>query len=277
VPVSAEAIERAIDLNGVAVVFNRSAFAWGRRAALDPTLVEARAVPRNAVAESHRISESLDDLVGRRVGFLSAYQNAAYARRYFDRIRLLRETEAARIPGSTALTEAAARALFKLMAYKDEYEVARLYTESDFLHRIADRFEGDYRLHLHLAPPLIADRDPATGHLQKRVYGPWMLSAFRLLAKLRWLRGTPFDIFGRTAERRSERRLIAEYEMVLDEIAAGLAPRNSAVAVELAALPLEIRGFGHVKEANLQRAKAKEADLLARFRATPPPQAIAAE
>jgi indolepyruvate ferredoxin oxidoreductase len=163
------------------------------------------------------------------------------------------------------------------MAYKDEYEVARLYTESDFLHRIADRFEGDYRLHLHLAPPLIADRDPATGHLQKRVYGPWMLSAFRLLAKLRWLRGTPFDIFGRTAERRSERRLIAEYEMVLDEIAAGLAPRNSAVAVELAALPLEIRGFGHVKEANLQRAKAKEADLLARFRATPPPQAIAAE
>src|SRR5207248_6011042 len=126
----------------------------------------------------------------------------AYAERYADRIRRLREIEAARIGGSSVVTEAAARALFKVMAYKDEYEVARLYTESDFLRRVADQFEGDYRLQFHLAPPLLAERDPATGHLQKRVYGPWMLGAFRVLAKLRGLRDTPFDIFGRTAERR---------------------------------------------------------------------------
>jgi indolepyruvate ferredoxin oxidoreductase len=188
----------------------------------------------------------------------------------------VREAEVARAGDGTALTDAVARALFKLMAYKDEYEVARLYTDSDFLNRIADRFEGDYRLRFHLAPPLTAERDPNTGHLQKRAYGPWMLGAFRVLAKLRGLRGTAFDPFGRTAERRMERRLIAEYEAMLDEIVARLATENHAIAVELAALPLEIRGFGHIKEANLQRAKAKEADLLARFR-SPPPHAMAAE
>jgi indolepyruvate ferredoxin oxidoreductase len=186
----------------------------------------------------------------------------------------LRNAEAAQT-GGTDLTEAVARALFKLMAYKDEYEVARLYTESDFLHRVAGQFEGDYKLRFHLAPPLTAERD-AAGHLQKRAYGQWMLGAFRVLAKLRRLRGTAFDIFGRTAERRMERQLVAEYETVLDEIAKGLTSQNHGVAVELAALPMEIRGFGHVKESNRERAKAKEADLLARFRA-PPPRAMAAE
>jgi indolepyruvate ferredoxin oxidoreductase len=277
VPVSAEAIERAIELNGVAVAFNRGAFTWGRRAVLDPVLVGARAVPKDAAPETHRLSESLDEAIARRVDFLTRYQNAAYAERYAAGVRQIREAETARVPGSTALTEAAARALFKLMAYKDEYEIARLYADTEFRTRIADRFEGDYRLHFHLAPPLLADRDPATGHLQKRTYGPWMLAAFRLLARLRGLRGTPFDIFGRTAERRTERRLISEYEAVLGEIATGLSPQNHAITLELAALPLEIRGFGHVKETNLRRAKTKEADLLARFRATPPPQAIAAE
>jgi indolepyruvate ferredoxin oxidoreductase len=274
--VSGEAIDRAIALNAVAVEFNRSAFRWGRRAAVDRTLVEPRANPPSAAPESHRVSESLDELVGRRVKFLTRYQNAAYAARYAERVARVREIEAARVGGGTALTDAVARALFKLMAYKDEYEVARLYTESDFLGRIADRFEGGYRLRFHLAPPLTAERDPNTGHLQKRAYGPWMLTAFRVLAKSRGLRGTAFDPFGRTAERRMERRLIAEYEAVLDEILARLSPDNHAIAVELAALPLEIRGFGHVKEANLTRAKVKEADLLARFR-SPPPRAMAAE
>ncbi|HEV8678493.1 MAG TPA: DUF6537 domain-containing protein, partial [Stellaceae bacterium] len=166
----------------------------------------------------------------------------------------------------------------KLMAYKDEYEVARLYTDSDFLARVAGQFEGPYALRFHLAPPLVAPRDPATGHLQKRAYGPWMLGAFRLLARLRFLRGTRFDLFGRTPERRAERRLVADYDAVLDEIARALSPQNHAAAVDLAALPLEIRGFGHIKEANLRRAKAKEADLLARFRAAPgPPVLVAAE
>jgi indolepyruvate ferredoxin oxidoreductase len=224
--------------------------------------------------ESHRISESLDEIIARRAEFLTRYQDAAYAARYRERIARVRATENARMPGSAALTEAAAQALFKVMAYKDEYEVARLYTESDFLKRVAAQFEGDYTLKFHLAPPLTAGRD-AAGHLQKRAYGPWMLAAFRVLAKLRRLRGTAFDIFGRTAERKMERQLIAEYDAVLDEIAARLAPQNHAVALELAALPLEIRGFGHIKEANRERAKAKEADLLTRFRSAP--HAMAAE
>ena len=238
--------------------------------------VEARAVPPRAVPESHRLSESLDEIIARRAAFLTEYQDAAYAERYAARIRRLRQTEAARA-GSTALTEAAARALFKLMAYKDEYEVARLYAETDFAQRVAEQFEGPYELRFHLAPPLLADRDPATGHLKKRVYGPWMLGAFRALARLRRLRGTAFDIFGHTAERRAERRLIAEYEAILDEIERALSPENHQTAVELARLPLEIRGFGHVKEANLKRAKAREAELLARFRAPSPPALAAAE
>jgi indolepyruvate ferredoxin oxidoreductase len=277
VPVSGEGIERAIELNGVAVAFNRSAFMWGRRAAVDIALVEARAVPKDAAPESHRLSGSLDEAISHRVEFLTRYQNAGYAERYAARVRRIREIETGRAPGNTALTEAVARALFKLMAYKDEYEVARLYTESDFLNRISDQFEGDYRLRFHLAPPLLAERDPATGHLLKRTYGPWMLTAFRILAKLRGLRGTAFDIFGHTAERRAERQLIAEYEGLLDEIGAALTPQNYSLAVELAGLPLEVRGFGHVKEANLQRAKAKEMDLLARFHGAPSPRAIAAE
>ncbi len=162
------------------------------------------------------------------------------------------------------------------MSYKDEYEVARLYAESDFLKRVADRFEGPYRLRFHLAPPIMGERDPQTGHLRKREFGPWMLSVFRLLARLRWLRGTRFDIFARSEERRTERRLIGEFEAVLDEIVADLSPANHPIAVELAELPQEIRGFGHVKEASLARAKAKEAGLRRRLRAPSAAPALAA-
>jgi indolepyruvate ferredoxin oxidoreductase len=277
VPLSAAAIEQAIELNAVAVAFNRAAFDWGRRAAADPALVEARAAPAVARPASHRLSETLDEVIARRVAFLTRYQDSAYAAHYEARIARLRAAEAASCPGETALTAAAARGLFKLMAYKDEYEVARLYTESDFLQRVARQFDGDYRLHFHLAPPILGRRDPETGHLEKREFGPWVLSVFRVLARLRRLRGTRFDIFGRSRERRRERRLIGEYEGVLDKIAGGLTPANHPSAVELAALPLEIRGFGHVKEANLARAKAKEQTLLARFSAAPAAPAIAAE
>ena len=276
VPLSAGAIDRAIALNAVAVDFNQSAFRWGRRAAVDPALVEAHAIPAAALPESQRLSESLDEAIERRVAFLTEYQNAAYAKRYSALVRRVREAEAAGVVGRTDLTRAVATALFKLMAYKDEYEVARLYTETDFLNRLADRFEGPYELHFHLAPPIMGDRDPQTGQLRKRSFGPWMLSVFRLLAKLRRLRGTSLDIFGRSEERKAERRLIREYEVVIEEILNHLAPVNHAAAVDLAALPLEIRGFGHVKQANLVRAKAKEAVLLSRFR-SPFSQAMAAE
>jgi indolepyruvate ferredoxin oxidoreductase len=277
VPLSGEAIERAIGLNGVAVGFNQRAFRWGRRAAVDPALVEARAAPRGAVPETHQLSETLDQVIDRRKAFLTEYQSGAYAARYAGMVRRIREAESANLPDETTLTHTVARALFKVMAYKDEYEVARLYTQSDFLKRVADRFDGPYQLQFHLAPPLIGDRDPQTGHLRKRTFGPWMLSVFRILAQLRRLRGTPFDIFGRSEERRTERRLIAEYEAILGEILTHLSSANYATAIELAALPLQIRGFGHVKEANLTRAKAEEAVLTARFRSAPPPHAIAAE
>jgi indolepyruvate ferredoxin oxidoreductase len=276
VPLSAAAIERAIELNAVAVPFNRSAFRWGRRAAVDPALVAARAAPPAAVPPSHRLSETLDEIVERRFQFLTGYQDARYAARYAARVARVRAAEAAQHADATALTKQVARGLFKLMAYKDEYEVARLYTESDFLARVARQFEGRYELRFHLAPPVLGDRDPRTGHLQKREFGPRMLGVFRLLAKLRRLRGTRFDPFGRSEERRTERRILAEYEAVLDEIASSLSPDNYATAIELAALPLEIRGFGHIKEASLARAKAKEATLLARFRA-PAAAAIAAQ
>jgi indolepyruvate ferredoxin oxidoreductase len=277
VPISAEAIGRAIELNAVAVEFNRAAFRWGRRAVVDRALVEARATPPDAVPVSHHLSPTLDEAIARRTAFLTRYQNARYARRYAARVQQLRSAEAERMGGSEKLADTVARALFKVMAYKDEYEVARLYTDGEFLRRIADQFDGDYQLNFHLAPPLRAERDPATGHLRKRSYGPRMLLAFRLLARLRWLRGTRLDPFGRSAERRAERRLIAEYQALLDEILARLTPENHATAVALAALPLEIRGFGHVKEANLRRAEEKQTALLARFRAAPAPQVLAAE
>jgi indolepyruvate ferredoxin oxidoreductase len=276
VPLSAEAIERAIELNAVAVEFNHSAFRWGRRAAVDLALVEARAVPSSAVPASHRLSETLDQVIDRRVKFLTDYQDRAYAARYSVRVQRVRDAEARCLPASTALTAAVARGLFKLMAYKDEYEVARLYTESDFLKRVSDQFEGAYKLRFHLAPPILGDRDPQTGHLRKREFGPWMLNVFRLLAKFRWLRGTPFDIFGRSEERRAERRLIREYEDVIEEIVDRLSSANHPTAVDLALVPFEIRGFGHIKEASIQRAKAKEADLLNRLRTPVQPAARAA-
>jgi indolepyruvate ferredoxin oxidoreductase len=266
VPLSAEALERAITLNGVAVEFNQRAFRWGRYAAVDPALVEARATPPAAVPVNHRLSETVDEVIERRAAFLAEYQDAAYAARYATVVRRIRDAEVATVPGETALTDTVARALFKLMAYKDEYEVARLYAETDFLRRVADRFEGPYRFRFHLAPPLLGDRDPQSGQLRKHTYGPWMLHLFRVLAKLRHLRGTSFDIFGRTEERRTERQLIDEYEGVLEEVLAHLSPDNHPAAVELAALPLEIRGFGHVKQSAIARARAKGEVLLSRFR-----------
>jgi indolepyruvate ferredoxin oxidoreductase len=192
-------------------------------------------------------------------------------------VRRAARVEAEKTRGATGLADGVARSLFKLMSYKDEYEVARLWSETGFLDRVAAEMEGAWKPNFHLAPPLFADRDPTTGHLRKRAYGPWMLRAFRVLAKFRRLRGTKLDLFGRSEERRTERRLIGEYEAIVTEILAGLSPENHATAVALARLPLEIRGFGHVKEANLAKAKAKEAELLAAFRAPPAPHAIAAE
>jgi indolepyruvate ferredoxin oxidoreductase len=266
VPVSAGAIERAIELNGVAVEANRKAFLWGRRAAHDLQAVERVATPGDVIPLAQRVSRNLDEIVARRVEFLTGYQDAAYAARYRGLVNRVRQTEADRV-GGTRLAEAVARYYFKLLAYKDEYEVARLYARPEFMQRVNAAFEGDFRLRFHLAPPLIAKPDPTTGEPRKRAFGPWMMSAFRLLAALKGLRGSAFDVFGYSEERRRERQLIVDYERTIEEILAGLSRENHATAVAIAAIPEEIRGFGPVKARHLEKARAHEADLLARFRA----------
>ncbi|MBW7852590.1 MAG: indolepyruvate ferredoxin oxidoreductase family protein [Rhodospirillales bacterium] len=267
IPVSAAALERAIELNAVAVAANKQAFRWGRRAAHDLAAVQAIATPAAAVPEDQRVSQSLDEAIERRAGFLAAYQDGPYAARYRAAVERVRAAEAGKARGLSGLADAVARGLFKLMAYKDEYEVARLYTDGTFKAALGEAFEGDVKLKFHLAPPLLAKRDPHTGHLKKRVFGAWMLPAFRALAKLKGLRGTAFDPFGYGQERRMERRLIAEYEAVVAELLAGLSHDNHALAVEIAELPRKMRGFGHVKAKNVAEAKAREAELLAAFRA----------
>ena len=319
VPISFEALMRAVELNGAAVAMNQQAFAWGRLAAADPQAVQqaaglvrnghtdaertpgplhdlppgewegnewgATAAPRETGDErelrglpghgggsdvaflpldDERLSRSLDELVERRVRFLTEYQDAAYAARYralVDRVRTAEWDKA----GSTALTETVARYYFKLMAYKDEYEVARLYTSGEFQRRLQQQFEGDFQVRFHLAPPLFAKKDEQ-GRLIKQEYGPWMLKAFGLLAKLKFLRGGTFDIFGRTGERRGERQLIADYEQTVALLLDGLSDDRVALAVEIASIPEHIRGYGHVKEAHLHKAKAREAVLLAQWR-----------
>nr|WP_058836163.1 indolepyruvate ferredoxin oxidoreductase family protein [Luteimonas abyssi] len=368
VPLSYDALARAIELNGAAVEMNKTAFAWGRLAAVDPGAVReaagiapaprsgaddaphtlealppgeweghewgANAAPQQATAaagrtpkplarlagqgsadseplaralpsavpaghgrgaepggtvgaadggvratgtansphtptadlaflplDDQRLSRSLDELIARRTTFLTEYQSAAYARRYTDFVARVRAAEQAKAPGSTALTEAAARYFFKLMAYKDEYEVARLYTSGDFRRKLEQQFEGDYTLHFHLAPPLLAKKN-AKGELQKREYGPWVFKAFGVLAKLRGLRGTALDVFGYTAERKMERRLIGEYEATVGRLLDRLDGGNVDLATEIASIPEHIRGYGHVKEAHLHAAKTREAELL---------------
>jgi indolepyruvate ferredoxin oxidoreductase len=268
-PLSEAAILKAIELNGTAIESNTRSFQWGRLAAVDPAKVASMAVTRD-LPDSQKLSTSLEEVVARRAKFLTDYQDAAYAKRYTDLVDRVRAAEANVKPGNTALTEAVARYYFKLLAIKDEYEVARLYTQTDFIERVAAQFEGDYTLKFHLAPPVVAKPDPATGEPRKREYGPWMLRAFRVLAKLKGLRGTALDVFGKTAERRRERALIGEYETLVAELLAKLAPHNHALAVDLARIPELIRGYGHVKERHLAVAKQQEANLLARFREAKP-------
>ncbi|QHI98969.1 indolepyruvate ferredoxin oxidoreductase family protein [Xylophilus rhododendri] len=260
IPLGQAALMRAIELNGVAIEANKTAFLWGRQAAHRPQAVEALVTPAQVIAFQPR--ESLTGIVARRVEFLTAYQNAAYAERY----RLLVERVAAG-GQRQALAEAVAKSLFKLMAYKDEYEVARLQADSGFLQKIEAMFEGDFRLHYHLAPPILGKRN-ARGEPVKQRFGPWMLPAFRLLARMKFLRGTAFDPFGRTEERRTERALVDAYLATVETLLAGIeAGGDMALALEIARLPEMIKGYGHVKERNLAAARQREAELMARWQA----------
>ena len=266
VPLSEAALLRAIELNAQQVELNRQAFAWGRLAAHDMAGVLARAGRNGTRAQviEFKRTPSVDELTARRVALLSAYQDAAYARRYSDFVAQVRAAEAAlgEAGKPLKLTQAVALYLYKLMAYKDEYEVARLYTDGAFQAKVAAMFEGDIQLKFHLAPPLLAKRD-AQGHLVKRQYGPWMMRAFGVLARLRFLRGSLFDPFGHTEERRQERALVEHYRATISALLGKLDAGNLAQVVAVARIPEEIRGYGHVKQRHLLAARQKEADLLA--------------
>ncbi|MBQ0824745.1 indolepyruvate ferredoxin oxidoreductase family protein [Microvirga sp. HBU67558] len=248
VPVSLAALSRAIELNGVTVERNRQAFAWGRLLSADPAVV------RQAVGDTPDEGETLDQVIARRVAFLTGYQNAAYAARFEAVVARVRKAEGAL--GSDTLTDAVARSLFKLMAYKDEYEVARLHMETGFLDGLKQQFEGDFTVHYHLAPPLLPSKRDARGRPKKRSFGPWIQTPMSVLARMKVLRGTPLDIFGYTAERRTERALIGWYEEQVDRILARLGPARFAELLAVAKAPMDIRGYGPVKEAAIHQVRS---------------------
>jgi indolepyruvate ferredoxin oxidoreductase len=261
VPLSHAALMRAIELNGVQVDNNKAAFEWGRHCAHD--LASVQALFKAAQVIQFVKKASLDEMLAKRVEFLTGYQNAGYAAQYKAFVDKVRAVEAPL--ASTRLSEAVARYLFKLMAYKDEYEVARLHTDTAFTDKIAAMFDGDYKLVHHLAPPAIAKKNER-GELVKQPFGPWMRSAFGVLAKLKGLRGTVLDPFGRSEERQIERALIGEYRDCIAELSKTLSTANLARAVEIACIPEEIRGYGHVKAQHLLTARAKWDGLMAQWR-----------
>ena len=278
-PLGQIALEQAITLNGVAVEANLQAFLWGRRLAEQPGKVKDLAgLDALIAAEQNGEAETLEDIVAYRVSELRKYQNRTYARRYQTLVDKVKAVEQKLGAAELALTNTVARNYHKLLAYKDEYEVARLYTDGEFSESLKQQFDGDYKLTFHLAPPLLSKRDPETGHLIKREFGPWMLPAFRVLAKLKFLRGTALDVFGRSEERKLERSLIGDYEQQVEQLLSVLSGQNSspetlpetlAIAVEIAGLPHFIRGFGHVKEANIATAQRRGVALMRQLKGEP--------
>ena len=256
VPTGLEALMRAIELNGVEVDKNIDAFAAGRLAAAEPDFARA--------AEA-RPEETLEEIITRRVAFLTDYQDEAWARRYRAMIERVRAAE--KPHGSEALAGAAARALFKLMSYKDEYEVARLHMESGFLDELRENFEGDFKVVYHLAPPFLAAGRDARGRPLKRRFGPWIQTPMRALARMRRLRGGVFDLFGYSAERRAERELIGWYEGLLETLIVRLRDEEPRALLAIAEAPMEIRGYGPVKEEAIQKVRA---DVANRLRAAEP-------
>jgi indolepyruvate ferredoxin oxidoreductase len=276
-PLAVETVEQAIRLNGISVEANLRTFRWGRVAAAEPATAEAVAA-KAAPSGAEPLSTSLEQVIASREARLSAYQNAAWAARYRNVVAKVQGVETA-LSAGTALTEAVARNLAKLMSYKDEYEVARLHASGAQAARIAAQFDGNFKMKFHLAPPLISRKDPSTGRPRKIEFGGWLLPAFNILQKGKVLRGTLFDIFGYSAERKAERRLIEDYLATLDILLAKLTVVNLPLAVEIAQIPDEIKGYGYIKETNMTKAAEKLASLLKQFTspAAPVSELIAAE
>ncbi len=263
IPLSSQALIEAIKLNGVAVEENIAAFNWGRLAVEAMESVHLFTHKNHGIDPDHIFSGSIEEMIQRRAQFLINYQDEAYAQRYLkvmDQVKTL-DTSLQQ----ERLTKTVAQTYFRLMAYKDEYEVARLYTDGAFLRRLKEQFEGDVKLQFHLAPPLLAKKDPKTGHLQKMTFGPWMLKAFKILARLKRFRGTKFDVFGYTKERKMERQLIVDFEVMIQNLMTKITPDNYNLACEIAALPQKIRGFGHVKEKNYEEFVKTHANLWSQF------------
>ncbi|UCE31753.1 MAG: indolepyruvate ferredoxin oxidoreductase family protein, partial [Burkholderiales bacterium] len=277
VPVSADALLQAIEMNGVSVGDNRNAFTWGRRAACDRAHVEQFADAIATHEPAHRLSGSLDEVIERRRDYLVAYQSESYSRRYTSLVARVRNAERGVVAGSTALTEAVARSWFRLLARKDAYEVARLYTDAAFERGLRATFQGDYRLRFHLAVPRWGRVDPITGEWPKHGYGAWVMPLLRALARLKYLRDTPFDPFGRSAERRLERALIAEYESTVEALLAGLDTGTLETAVQIAALPETIRGFGPIRRRNAEAARKRALELMASMHGTKANSPVAVE
>ncbi|GGK78833.1 indolepyruvate ferredoxin oxidoreductase family protein [Amphritea balenae] len=264
-PVKLASLEAAIEKNGIAVAYNLRAFKIGRMMAWAPEQLEPLLEQALPTPEWQILSQDVDQIIQRRSKDLVSYQNQAYAARYLEQINKIKSAETALGNHSKTLTEAVARNLYKLMAYKDEYEVARLYTDGAWLARINRQFSGNFRLKFHMAPPLLSRKDPLTGQPKKREFGPWMYSGLKLVAGFKGLRGTRFDPFGYTEERREERALITEYEQLLNVLIAGLTNENLALAVEIANIPELIKGFGHVKARNLNGARERLSILTERY------------
>jgi indolepyruvate ferredoxin oxidoreductase len=277
-PLSAKAIEQAIEINGVAIKMNTQAFQLGRLAAADPARIADMMKGQDAtIAPKTLDAMSLDEVIAHRSALLTDYQNKKLADRYLNMVTQVRNA-AANGGFGDELPRAVAINYAKLLAYKDEYEVARLYTDGRFEKQIRDQFDGDFKISFNLAPPMIGGGKDALGRPRKRAFGAWMLTVFRLLAGMRGLRGTAFDIFGHSADRRLERDLIAGYEKDVVHVLSVLSPLTLDTAIELLALPDRIRGYGPVKEKAVRDAKARYAQLAADLVNPPPaPRQIAAE
>lgn len=268
IPLEADSIEMAIELNGIAIEQNLQAFLWGRRAAHDMKMVLKSAFPEPSTI-IHESPQTLDGLIQDRFDRLVKYQDRAYAERYLNLVERVRNVEAERKPGFSSFTESVARNYFKLLAYKDEYEVARMHTRKEFHDLLAQKFDGNFRLMLHLAPPLWSSRDRFSGEPKKKTYGPWVFPVLKILARFKFLRGTPFDLFGYTKERRLEQRLIKEYEQSMEDLMRRLNRENHPVAVQIVDIPEQIRGFDQVKYRSTEEASKKESKLLKLFHQAP--------
>jgi indolepyruvate ferredoxin oxidoreductase len=267
IPVGLEAIERAITLNGVAIEMNLQAFAYGRLAVHDSKkLAELlRSILGDSTPETNESVDGLDRIIAKRIAYLEDYQNLAYAERYKSVLDRIIKVENETMGRATTLSKVVAQSYHKVLAYKDEYEVARLYTNGDFIKELKAQFSGNYKVKFHMAPPILAGTDQATGRPKKRTFGPWMLRALSLLARFKYLRGTAFDIFGYHHDRKAERALIKSYETDVRFVVQNLTADNYELCVELLSLPLAIKGYGLVKAANIETAKASHHILMTRL------------